>query len=299
VFTAIMALVLSAGCEEARRVPTPGGGGSRDAGSRSDSGQTASDASDPAHDSGLPANTDSGFPSNDSGPGGDAGFPSTDAGSPGFDGGFPSADAGFPSTDAGFPSTDAGFPSTDAGFLSFPSCLQACSTPADCALGAPGYGAANYQCDRGGCVWIGCLSEADCSSIAGTTCVATAGTTLRTCQKRCSTPSDCGSSTPAYDADNYACTSGICEYRGCNSTAECAATISDPRIQCGRLPSWSFSACQYGCSTAADCAMPGAGPAFDADNYRCTSGICEFIGCHTSQECTSSFGNRPYVCHTP
>lgn len=289
---ALLAIGLVAGCEEARRIPNPGGGGSRDSGTRSDAGAIA-DGSGTGQDSGLPANADSGSRPDDSGP------EAFDVGFPGMDSGPPNADAGFPSADAGFPSTDAGFPSADAGFLSFPSCLPACSTPSDCALGAPGYGAANYQCDRGGCVWIGCLSEADCSSVPNTTCVATPGTTLRTCQKRCSTPSDCSSNTPAYDADNYGCTSGICEYVGCNSTPECAATINDPRIRCGRLPAWSFSACLYGCTTATDCAMAGAGPAFDADNYRCTSGVCEFIGCHSAQECTTSFGNRPYVCHSP
>lgn len=296
---ALLAIGLVAGCDEARRIPNPGGGGSRDSGTRSDGG-TVADAGGPAQDSGLPAGSDSGSRPDDSGPEAfDAGLSALDGGSTGTDAGFPSADAGFPATDAGLPPTDAGFASADAGFLSFPSCLPACSSPADCALGAPGYGAANYQCDRGACVWIGCLSEADCSSVPGTTCVATPGTTMRTCQRRCSTPSECASTSPAYDADNYACTSGICEYTGCNSTAECAASISDARIRCGRLPSWTFSACLFGCTSAADCAMTGAGPAFDADNYRCTSGVCEFIGCHNAQECSSSFGNRPYVCHSP
>ena len=183
-------------------------------------------------------------------------------------------------------------------------CQQGCTKPADCATTttAGAYDASHWSCNAGVCRYEGCKSDAECTATFGGTkpykCHATAGS-FAACVPACSKPADCATASAAYDADNYACTSGICEYTGCNSTAECAASISDARIRCGRLPSWTFSACLFGCTSAADCAMTGAGPAFDADNYRCTSGVCEFIGCHNAQECSSSFGNRPYVCHSP
>lgn len=37
---------------------------------------------------------------------------------------------------------------------------------------------------------------------------------------------------PAFDADNYECSGGVCRYLGCNADGECAATFSDARYVC-------------------------------------------------------------------
>jgi len=36
----------------------------------------------------------------------------------------------------------------------------------------------------------------------------------------------------AYDADNYACETGVCVYQGCNTDGECASSFMDSRYLC-------------------------------------------------------------------
>jgi hypothetical protein len=43
-----------------------------------------------------------------------------------------------------------------------PSCVPACTSAADCDLGAEPTTADNYACEDGGCRWIGCLDDAEC-----------------------------------------------------------------------------------------------------------------------------------------
>jgi hypothetical protein len=52
-------------------------------------------------------------------------------------------------------------------------------------------------------------------------CATIAGSTLKSCLHTCSVPADCVLSNNALqDADNYECSSGVCQYTGCNSNAE-------------------------------------------------------------------------------
>lgn len=101
-------------------------------------------------------------------------------------------------------------------------CATACTAPADCDLGGgPAYDGDNYDCDAGACIYAGCNSDAECdASVAGTICV-DLGAGVMTCATACSTATDCDQGQLAYDADNYECVSGHCEYLGCNSDAEC------------------------------------------------------------------------------
>lgn len=46
--------------------------------------------------------------------------------------------------------------------------------------------------------------------------------------------------------------------------------------------------CFRGCAVASDCVIMGTGEAFDADNYACNAGICEWTGCKSDSECASS-----------
>jgi hypothetical protein len=110
----------------------------------------------------------------------------------------------------------------DEGALGVPICVVACTTATDCDLGSgPAYDADNYSFDNGGCVYSGCNSDAECEgSVAGTVCT-DFGSGVSVCASSCTTPEDCSAGQLAYDADNYDCVSGHCEYTGCNSDAEC------------------------------------------------------------------------------
>ena len=67
----------------------------------------------------------------------------------------------------------------------------------------------------------GCNSNMECdSAVPGTVCV-DLGIGYGSCVSACSSANDCGQGQLAYDADNYECVSGHCEYTGCNSDAEC------------------------------------------------------------------------------
>lgn len=115
-------------------------------------------------------------------------------------------------------------------------------------------------------------------------------TSFPVCLQSCDTPADCDAGSAAYDADNYDCASGVCEWTGCNSDAECEAVL--PGSICTQNATGP-DYCAPVCSTAADCDM-GSAP-FDADNYTCDSGVCTYTGCNSNEECASVFGGN-YVC---
>ena len=48
----------------------------------------------------------------------------------------------------------------------------------------------------------------------------------------CTTPADCNLGSAAFDPDNYNCTGGICEYKGCNNDDECIKTYSNSEYLC-------------------------------------------------------------------
>jgi hypothetical protein len=117
------------------------------------------------------------------------------------------------------------------------------------------------------------------------------------CRGVCTTRADCVSSpTPITDSDNYTCTSGRCEYLGCNSTAECELTFQSDYV-CVQFPGYAFPSCVKTCAAVADCAA--ASPLFEAENYRCTQNGCEWRGCLNSQECRDVYQDSSYVCERP
>lgn len=118
--------------------------------------------------------------------------------------------------------------------------MVATATAADCATGPAGsiIDAKNYACDAGVCRWLGCLSTAECVATHNSqawTCEAAFGATVptcwptcvRNCWHTCTTPSDCATPSAPYDADNYDCVSGICQWTGCNTNAECMSIDTD------------------------------------------------------------------------
>lgn len=160
-------------------------------------------------------------------------------------------------------------------------CLAPCSTPADCAVpNAPAFDVDNYACDDGACRYLGCNTDAECMAQGDFVCRDQFG--LSTCLVGCTTPSDCGVQTsPAYDADNYACDAGACIYTGCNSDAECQASVGS-NYAC-RAMAGGVASCFPTCTTAADCDL--GQPANDADNYACDDGLCIYQGCNSDAEC--------------
>ncbi|MBI4816773.1 MAG: hypothetical protein HY791_10975 [Deltaproteobacteria bacterium] len=118
------------------------------------------------------------------------------------------------------------------------------------------------------------------------------GAAIPFCVRGCSTAADCSSGSPAYDADNYECQTGVCVYSGCRSDDECRQSFASSAFVC--RPSGSTSFCVESCSTAADCATTSA--AYDEDNYECRNQSCVYLGCHDDVECQSSFQNTSYGC---
>jgi hypothetical protein len=209
-----------------------------------------------------------------------------DAG-PGRDGG--SIDLG--SVDLGR-ATDAG---RDAGPPPLPMCNRACTAPSDCSNGSPATDANNYACTRGVCAYLGCRDDAECRATFGPAggdwrCVTPAGGGLPSCSEVCFSPSDCASPSPAVDADNYACESGVCRYLGCLNDSECMATfgVAGGEWVCRETVPGGPPTCSEVCRSPADCAS--AAPSVDADNYACEAGICRYLGCLNDAECMATFG---------
>ena len=229
---------------------------------------------------------------------------SRDAGTTGLDGAVSSEDGGLEGDAGNSPSDGGPAADPDGGpVATTPFCRVGCSAPADCATPTvPLYDAAHYACEDGTCRWTGCQADVECQASLGPTYACRPVLGLMQCVQVCATTSTCGAGTPAFDADNYACTGGVCEYAGCRSDAECQGTFMSTRYVCRRvprpgtglaLPSAAMN-CVLGCTGAADCAT--ASGAFDADNYACLEGACVYTGCRGDAECQSAFANPRYVC---
>ena len=106
-------------------------------------------------------------------------------------------------------------------------CLPACSTAADCAFDSPDADEDNYTCDNGACVYLGCLSDAECSSTYGAaySCQDPMNSKVSLCAPKCTdgTTAACipTQDSEAYGEDNYTCILEECYYTGCNNDAEC------------------------------------------------------------------------------
>jgi hypothetical protein len=203
------------------------------------------------------------------------------------DGGRPDASA-----DAG--GNDAGAPIT--------ICRLGCAVVADCDTGSPAFDADNYDCTARGCEYRGCNTDAECVATFASSeygCASADGT--RACLERCGSAVDCGSGTPAFDADNYRCASGYCRYDGCRNDGECVGTFGSGYVCATTMPPdiglpipTATRNCVRGCVVRADCTTGTA--AFDADNYECVAGSCRYTGCTADSECHASFSSTRYVC---
>ncbi|HUH03090.1 MAG TPA: hypothetical protein VML75_13935 [Kofleriaceae bacterium] len=208
----------------------------------------------------------------------------------------PDADPFAPDADPLAP--DAGPGSPDAAVPAISSCVFTCGSVNDCDFGNPVNDPDNYACTGGACVYQGCNSTQECIDTFMSTayaCGTVSGISLPSCLQTCGGSADCATANVAYDADNYRCTSGLCEYTGCNSEQECATGIG-ANYGCHQFAGWSYPTCVPRCGTAADCAIANGGTLYDADNYVCDGGYCRWDGCNSTSECTSSLMNTAYEC---
>lgn len=100
-----------------------------------------------------------------------------------------------------------------------PICIQQCESAAECI--SPSADA----CIEGRCQSLGCASDDEC--LAGGTqgvCEIDTETNSGLCTYLCDTVADCDFGVAHLDADNFVCEAGVCEYLGCNSDEECAAS---------------------------------------------------------------------------
>jgi hypothetical protein len=112
-----------------------------------------------------------------------------------------------------------------------PSCFKSCLMSQDCALSVPAHDEDNWACTDGICEYLGCNNDAECRITPDFAHYVCTGqfTLVPMCMPGCFTPEDCDMGAPAYDADNYDCTDGICVYSGCNTDEEC--NLSDPTYE--------------------------------------------------------------------
>ena len=109
-----------------------------------------------------------------------------------------------------------------------PSCTLSCSDASDCAQAdKPLFDGDNWACESNFCVWTGCNSAAECQeAFPSTSFVCAAYADPPVCAPPCGDASDCvpDDAGVLFDEENWACSGGACEHRGCLSTEECASS---------------------------------------------------------------------------
>ena len=104
-----------------------------------------------------------------------------------------------------------------------------------------------------------------------------------------------GSGSPAFDADNYACVKGSCQYLGCNTDFECGALAAG--MVCRKAWGSPTAYCLQGCKAPKDCASTVA--AYDASHFACDDGLCRYLGCAGDVECQQYLQKPNAVCKAP
>lgn len=157
----------------------------------------------------------------------------------------------------------------------------------------------NWNCKAGVCEYKGCTSNHECIDAyldANYICALVAGLTIPSCTKKCTTNLNCATALPLYDDDNWACTAGACDYKGCNTNVECMDSLMGANYACEFMPGLSIKSCRPTCSMISDCVNGSTVPTLDADNWDCVLELCEYKGCNSNQECIDANMNAPLVC---
>ena len=184
-----------------------------------------------------------------------------------------------------------------------PACTPSCTRAADCGTpGDPLYDSSHFTCNAGACVWQGCRAASECKAEAhggSFACQVAAGDTVPSCVPACRKASDCvapGNTIAMGDASHFICNAGACQWTGCQSTAECAASLRTNKVACQQLDGAPTKTCVPTCATAADCASSQGGALTSASHYACKSGVCEWLGCQSTTECVQSLQSARVVC---
>lgn len=185
-------------------------------------------------------------------------------------------------------------------------CQYACTTASDCIqAGANAItDEDNYKCEDRKCVYLGCLSDAECDEIYSAVTAAT-GKVYRCnengaygypeCTPECTTASECaaGETTDnAFDLDNYKCENNRCVYAGCNSDAECQyGGLDYMRCVPEQYGGKTLKICAQGCNTPADC----ANAVYPEELYLCEEGLCKMKSCESNEWCSENI-NPKFSC---
>jgi hypothetical protein len=168
----------------------------------------------------------------------------------------------------------------------------------DCSSGGLLDDADNNACVEGSCQWLGCRSTEECVNFyldSRLVCTQLPGMAVPDCLRRCESRTDCDHGRVLGRPENFACEEGLCVWLGCMSDSECAEAYFDPSWGCVPSPTPGISDCRLRCTVVADCVRYEL-PAIDEDNFRCTDGLCEYLGCHSTEECDQTLQGGPYVC---
>lgn len=180
-----------------------------------------------------------------------------------------------------------------------PTCRAKCTVAADCNNGnGTLYDADNWDCVAGACEETGCNTDQECVEYFKNPqeiCTTQPGSSINRCAAKCAVAADCVTfGGTVYDADNWACNAGLCRYQGCNTDQECKDLTQRPDYVCkkGQL---NGEGCVRTCSVAADCSIAGY-PFFSEDNWTCEAGLCNPLGCNSTQECDEFYKKPSHVC---
>ncbi len=182
-------------------------------------------------------------------------------------------------------------------------CQYACTTASDCIQSGSNAitDEDNYKCENRKCVYLGCLSDAECDEIYGPVTAYT-GKVYRCnkngsygypeCTPECTSASDCaaGETTDnAFDLDNYKCESGFCVYTGCNSDSECQSGGLD-YMRCfpEKYGDKTLKICNKGCDTPADCGSA----IYPAELYLCENKQCKMKNCESDEWCAEQVNSK-------
>jgi hypothetical protein len=155
----------------------------------------------------------------------------------------------------------------------------------------------NWSCAAGTCEWLGCLSTAECQEayplIANVACNTAAA--IPTCTLSCDVLSDCAQAgKPLFDNDNWSCESSFCVWTGCVSNAECQEAFPETELVCAEYLDTPM--CAPPCADPSECVPADAVDLFNEENWACTDGACEHLGCLSTEECTGSVHGPASIC---
>ena len=114
------------------------------------------------------------------------------------------------------------------------------------------------------------------------------------CVGTCEEAADCAQPSLLYGPDNYECAGGQCLWLGCNDDNECMATFMNPNMACLDVDGSDVPQCVGLCDVPNDCVQPSL--LYDQNNWACTAGRCDWLGCQEDNECVMALSNGNAVC---